>query len=132
MANYRPHRRSALIPMVRCCCRPLARAHCHHGRGDFHMSAAGKLRRRKANGVAPFVYTGVQPSPNVCSRARATDGRSSTNLLWDRAIAAGRCFGIAHQACVRHRPPAKHREAEAVLARLGVKPAFAGMSERGP
>jgi N-acetyl-alpha-D-muramate 1-phosphate uridylyltransferase len=25
------------------------------------------------------------------------DGPFSTNLLWDRAIAAGRCFGAVHQ-----------------------------------
>ncbi len=27
----------------------------------------------------------------------APDGPFSTNLLWDRAIAEGRCFGVVHQ-----------------------------------
>jgi MurNAc alpha-1-phosphate uridylyltransferase len=43
-------RMEALLLLV-----PLAKAHCHKGQGDFHMSASGKLRRRKSGGVAPFV-----------------------------------------------------------------------------
>jgi MurNAc alpha-1-phosphate uridylyltransferase len=27
----------------------------------------------------------------------APDGPFSTNILWDKAIAAGRCFGVVHQ-----------------------------------
>jgi len=76
---------------------PLARAHCHKGRGDFHMSATGKLRRRKPNGVAPFVYTGIQLVSKRLFDGETPDGPFSTNILWDRAIAAGRCYGTAHQ-----------------------------------
>lgn len=75
---------------------PQARAHCHKGSGDFHMDAIGRLSRRKQGRVAPFVYTGVQ----VISRRlldNAPEGPFSTNFLWDRAIAAGRCYGIVHQ-----------------------------------
>jgi MurNAc alpha-1-phosphate uridylyltransferase len=75
---------------------PLARAHCHGGRGDFHMDANGRLARRKPGRVAPFVYTGVQ----LVSRRFVEDAEEavfSTNLLWDRAIAAGRAFGVVHQ-----------------------------------
>lgn len=75
---------------------PLARAHCHNGRGDFHMDPIGRLSRRKPGKVAPFVYTGVQ----VISRrlfADVPEGSFSTNILWDRAIAAGRCYGLVHQ-----------------------------------
>ena len=46
--------------------------------------------------VAPFVYTGIQ----IVSKALLRDspeGAFSTNLLWDRAIAAGRCYGAVHQ-----------------------------------
>ena len=76
---------------------PLARAHCHKGQGDFHMSAAGKLRRRRPNQVAPFVFTGIQMISKRVFAAETPDGPFSTNLLWDRAIAAGRCFGAVHQ-----------------------------------
>lgn len=74
---------------------PLARAACHAGRGDFHMDGAGRITRRKAK-VAPFVFTGIQiVSPRLLADAPA--GPFSTNILWNRAIAAGRCFGAVHQ-----------------------------------
>jgi MurNAc alpha-1-phosphate uridylyltransferase len=75
---------------------PLARANCHGGSGDFHMDATGKLSRRRPGRVAPFVFTGVQ----IVSRRFFADpplGHFSMNVLWNRAIAAGRCYGIVHQ-----------------------------------
>lgn len=76
---------------------PHARANCHRGRGDFHMNAAGALKRRKPNGVAPFVYTGIQMVSKRLFEGEMPEGPFSTNLLWNRAIAAGRCFGAVHQ-----------------------------------
>ncbi|HTU10741.1 MAG TPA: nucleotidyltransferase family protein [Allosphingosinicella sp.] len=76
---------------------PHARANCHRGRGDFHMDAVGKLKRRKPNGVAPFVYTGIQMVSKRLFGGELPDGPFSTNLLWNRAIEAGRCFGAVHQ-----------------------------------
>ena len=75
---------------------PYARAHNHRGQGDFSLDHAGRVIRRQAGRVAPFVYTGVQIlSP------RLLDGWPtepfSTNLMWDRAIAAGRAFGVVHE-----------------------------------
>ena len=95
---------------------PLARANCHVGRGDFHMSATGKLRRRKANGVAPFVFTGIQILSKRLFAGETPDGPFSTNILWDRAIAAGRCFGIVHQGLwFDIGAPANIKKAEAIL-----------------
>ncbi len=68
----------------------------HGGRGDFHMDARGLISRRKPGRVAPFVYTGIQ----LVSRRFLRDapkGPFSTNILWDRAIAEGRLYGLAHQ-----------------------------------
>jgi N-acetyl-alpha-D-muramate 1-phosphate uridylyltransferase len=101
----------ALLLMV-----PLARANCHRGQGDFHMDPIGRLSRRKPGRVAPFVYTGVQ----IISRRLldgAPDGAFSTNLLWDKAIAAGRCYGLVHQGLWFDvgTPPAIART-EAILA----------------
>jgi MurNAc alpha-1-phosphate uridylyltransferase len=76
---------------------PHARANCHTGRGDFHMDASGALKRRKPNGVAPFVYTGIQMVSKRLFAGEVPEGPFSTNLLWNRAIAAGRCFGAVHQ-----------------------------------
>ena len=75
---------------------PLARATAHEGLGDFHMDSAGRLARRAARRVAPFVYTGVQlVSPRLFDDAPT--GPFSMNLLWNRAIEAGRVFGVVHQ-----------------------------------
>jgi MurNAc alpha-1-phosphate uridylyltransferase len=84
-------RMDALLLLV-----PLARAHCHKGQGDFHMSAAGRLRRRKS-GVAPFVYSGIQMISKRLFEGALPEGPFSTNVLWDRAIGKGRCYGAVHQ-----------------------------------
>ena len=75
---------------------PQARAMNHKGLGDFHMDRAGRLRRRGRSRVAPFVYTGVQIVSKALLRD-APEGAFSTNILWDRAIADGRCYGAVHQ-----------------------------------
>ena len=76
---------------------PLARAHCHTGRGDFHMSALGQLSRRGARRVAPFVYTGIQLVSKRLLAGDMPEGPFSTNILWNRAIEAGRLYGTVHQ-----------------------------------
>lgn len=91
-SNWDDEKMDALLLVV-----PQARANCHRGQGDFHMDAVGRLRRRKPNNVAPFVYTGVQLLSKRLFAGDTPDGPFSTNLLWDRAIAAGRCFGAVHQ-----------------------------------
>ena len=75
---------------------PQARAGNHRGQGDFHMDRFGRLSRRARSRVAPYVFTGIQM---VSKRllADAPSGAFSTNILWDRAIEAGRCFGLVHQ-----------------------------------
>ncbi|MGZ8335153.1 MAG: nucleotidyltransferase family protein [Allosphingosinicella sp.] len=90
-ASWDDARMDALLLLV-----PLARAHCHNGRGDFHMRADGALRRR-TRAVAPFVYTGIQMVSKRLFAGEVPAGPFSTNLLWDRAIAAARCFGAVHQ-----------------------------------
>jgi N-acetyl-alpha-D-muramate 1-phosphate uridylyltransferase len=75
---------------------PLANAHCHNGVGDFRMDPLGRLTRRAPGKPAPFVYTGVQ----IVSRRlfeEAPAGAFSMNLLWNRAIADGRVFGLVHE-----------------------------------
>lgn len=84
-------RMDALLLLV-----PHARATCHMGPGDFHMDAGGRLARRKPGYVAPFVFTGVQ----IMSPRLLVDPPGevfSTNILWNRAMAAGRLYGAVHQ-----------------------------------
>jgi MurNAc alpha-1-phosphate uridylyltransferase len=85
-------RMDALLLLV-----PLARANCHGGQGDFHVSPTGALRRKKPGTVAPFVYTGIQIVSKRLFEGEMPRGPFSANLLWDRAIEAGRCFGAIHQ-----------------------------------
>ena len=91
-AGWDEARMDALLLLV-----PLSRAHCHAGQGDFHMSAAGALRRRKRGSVAPFVCTGVQMVSRRLLDGELPEGPFSTNILWDRAIARGRLFGAVHE-----------------------------------
>jgi MurNAc alpha-1-phosphate uridylyltransferase len=88
---WREEEMDALLLLV-----PQARAGNHSGQGDFHMMADGRLVRREKGKVAPFVYTGIQMVSKRLLRD-APEGPFSTNVLWDRAIAEGRCFGAVHQ-----------------------------------
>jgi N-acetyl-alpha-D-muramate 1-phosphate uridylyltransferase len=88
---WRDEEMDALLLLI-----PQARAGNHHGQGDFHMMADGRLSRRGKGKVAPFVFTGIQMVSKRLLRD-APEGPFSTNILWDRAIDEGRCFGAVHQ-----------------------------------
>src|SRR5688572_25092345 len=75
---------------------PHARAYNHRGLGDFHMDRFGRLQRRNRSKVAPYVFTGIQLVSKRLLRD-APEGSFSTNILWNRAIGEGRCFGAVHQ-----------------------------------
>lgn len=67
----------------------------YDGRGDFHIGGDGRLSRRAASDSDAPVYMGAYlVHPRLF--AGAPQGAFSMNLLWDRAIAAGRLSGIAH------------------------------------
>ena len=111
-SHWDDERMDALLLLV-----PLARANCHTGQGDFHMNAAGLIRRKKPGGVAPFVYTGIQMLSKRLFEGDVPEGPFSTNILWDRAIAAGRCFGSRHQGLwFDVGAPANIRKTEEILS----------------
>ncbi|KAA2237889.1 nucleotidyltransferase family protein [Salinarimonas soli] len=65
----------------------------YDGAGDFVMDPAGALERRGERRMAPFVYAGVAIlRPELF--ADTPDGAFSLNLLFDRAITAGRLYGM--------------------------------------
>jgi MurNAc alpha-1-phosphate uridylyltransferase len=65
----------------------------YDGRGDFHIEVDGRLKRRGEGENAPFVYAGVAIlKPQLF--AQTPEGAFSLNLLFDRAIAAGRLHGL--------------------------------------
>jgi N-acetyl-alpha-D-muramate 1-phosphate uridylyltransferase len=68
----------------------------YDGKGDFVRHDDGRLVRRSAAPAGtPFVYSGAYLVAPRLFRG-APPGKFSMNLLWDRAIAEGRLFGIAH------------------------------------
>lgn len=73
---------------------PHARAANFNGPGDFHMDPLGKLSRRRNGRIAPFIYTGIQLVSHRLLRD-APEGPFSTNILWDRAMAEGRLYGMS-------------------------------------
>jgi N-acetyl-alpha-D-muramate 1-phosphate uridylyltransferase len=74
---------------------PHQRAQCHAGRGDFDMAADGRISRMDAAAAKQWVWTGVQMlHPRLLIDPPADV--FSTNIFWDRAIAAGRAFGAVH------------------------------------
>lgn len=90
-SHWDGERMDALLLLV-----PHARAGNHSGLGDFRMDSEGRLARRTKSRVAPFVFTGIQLLAKRMLDG-APDGPFSTNLLWDKAIEKGRCFGVVHQ-----------------------------------
>lgn len=87
--RWNPDEMDALLLLV-----PHARAANFGGPGDFHMDALGKLSRRRDGRIAPFIYTGIQLVSHRLLRD-APEGPFSTNILWNRAIAEGRLYGLS-------------------------------------
>jgi MurNAc alpha-1-phosphate uridylyltransferase len=87
--RWNPDQMDALLLLV-----PHARAANFNGPGDFHMDALGKLSRRRDGRIAPFIYTGIQLVSHRLLRD-APEGPFSTNILWNRAIAEGRLYGLS-------------------------------------
>jgi len=97
---------------------PVEFAFGYQGAGDYAMGAKGGLRRRAESERAPFVFTGVQMlHPRLF--AGAPKGAFSLNVLYDRAQAAGRLFGLRHDGEWLHiGTPDALRAADAHLRRV--------------
>jgi MurNAc alpha-1-phosphate uridylyltransferase len=69
-------------------------SHGYQGRGDFALESDGRIRRRKVEQeLVPFAFTGVSVAhPRLFDGS--PDGAFSHNLVWSRAIAAGRAYGV--------------------------------------
>jgi MurNAc alpha-1-phosphate uridylyltransferase len=87
------------------------------GRGDFLMTPEGRLERRGERDVAPFVYAGTAlVSPTLLNGAPA--GAFSLNRMFDRAIEAGRLYGLRLEGTWMHvgTPDAIEAAEAAILA----------------
>jgi len=70
-------------------------AYGYTGLGDFTADTVGLLTRRGEGEVSPFLFTGIQIlHPRLFKGMEP--GRFSLNVLYDRALEAGRLFGIVH------------------------------------
>jgi MurNAc alpha-1-phosphate uridylyltransferase len=95
---------------------PMATSIGMEGRGDFHLDAAGHLRRRAEGEVAALAYAGVAIwKPEMF--ADTPDGAWSLNLLFDRAAASGRLHGHVLDGTWLHiGTPQALADAEAAMA----------------
>ncbi|GBE44718.1 D-glycero-alpha-D-manno-heptose 1-phosphate guanylyltransferase [bacterium BMS3Bbin10] len=73
----------------------------YDGRGDFGMSADGAVARPDGGEEAAFAFTGVSLANSRLFEG-APEGKFSLNVLWDRAIAKGRAYGMRHEGVWMH------------------------------
>jgi N-acetyl-alpha-D-muramate 1-phosphate uridylyltransferase len=85
-----PERMDALLLVV-----GHARALNYRGKGDFYLDQIGRISRRRSGRIAPFIYTGIQIVSHRLLRD-PPEGPFSTMVLWERAIAEGRLYGVSH------------------------------------
>jgi MurNAc alpha-1-phosphate uridylyltransferase len=95
---------------------PVATAFGYDGAGDFALDSDGRLRRRPAGQTVAWLFAGVQIlHPRLFRDSPA--GAFSLNLLYDRAIATDRLFGLVHHGGWYHiGTPEALAEAEQLLA----------------
>lgn len=114
LRKWDPERMDCLLLLA-----PLTTSVGYGGKGDFAMSPDGRLTRRGEREVVPFAFAGV----SLCDArlfADAPHGSFSLNLLWDRALAQGRLFGLRLDGRWMHvGTPEALAEAESLFEREG-------------
>jgi MurNAc alpha-1-phosphate uridylyltransferase len=73
----------------------------YQGRGDFAFEADGRIRRRVEQEIVPFAFTGVSLAHSRLFDG-SPEGAFSLNAVWDRAMAAGRAFGLRMEGTWMH------------------------------
>jgi MurNAc alpha-1-phosphate uridylyltransferase len=110
---WRPDEMDALLLLA-----AMTTAMGYEGRGDFLLASDGLVSRVPELYSSPFAYTGVQiVHPRLFADTPA--GAFSTNLVWNRAIARHRLFGVRLEGVWIHvGTPEARGEAERYLERL--------------
>lgn len=87
----------------------------YEGRGDFHLDSSGCISRRGERQDTPFVFAGLSLAhPRLFENAPV--GAFSLNVLWDRAIAANRAYGVRMSGLWMHiGTPEALEEAETLM-----------------
>jgi MurNAc alpha-1-phosphate uridylyltransferase len=93
-------------------------SHGYQGRGDFALDSDGRIRRKRVEQeIVPFAFTGVSIAhPRLFDGS--PEGTFSLNLVWSRAIGAGRAYGVRMDGEWMHvGTPSALAEAEQCLSR---------------
>jgi MurNAc alpha-1-phosphate uridylyltransferase len=96
-AAFDPARMDALLLLA-----PTATSIGYIGRGDFAMTGDGQLKRRGEREVVPFVYAGAAVLTPAFFAGAPPQGPSSMSPLFDRAIDAGRLYGLRLEGIWMH------------------------------
>ncbi len=114
LRKWNPERMDSLLLLA-----PLTTSIGYGGKGDFAMAPDGRLTRRGQDEVVPFAFAGV----SLCEASlfeEAPQGPFSLNLLWDRALAKGRLYGMRLDGRWMHvGTPEALAEAETLFEREG-------------
>ena len=107
---YDPERMDGLLLL-----QPVETAFGYDGQGDFHLGSDGRLTRRQQGETTPLLFAGVQIlHPRLFEGNPG--GKFSLNLLYDKAMASDRLFGIVHDGRWYHvGTPSALTEAERLL-----------------
>ncbi|MCK5444537.1 MAG: nucleotidyltransferase family protein [Rhodospirillaceae bacterium] len=90
LAQWDPEKMDALLVL-----HSTVDAYGYEGPGDFHAEPDGLLSRRPELEVSPWLFTGIQIlSPKVFEDT--PEGAFSLNVIYDKAIAKGRLYGLVH------------------------------------
>ena len=112
-AAFDPERMDGLLLLVRA-----AQVEGEIGaRGDFLMDPLGAIRRPREREISPYIFAGVQIlAPALFRDAPGPEVPFSLNLLYDRAMAKRRLFGLVHDGVWFHlSTPGDLARAEAAL-----------------
>jgi MurNAc alpha-1-phosphate uridylyltransferase len=96
---------------------PASTSHGYQGRGDFALASDGRIRRKRVEQeMVPFAFTGVSIAhPRLFDGS--PQGAFSLNKVWNRAIEAGRAYGVRMDGVWMHvGTPAALAEAEQCLS----------------
>ncbi len=96
-AAFDPAAMDALLLLIR-----TTHAEGEVGQGDFLMDPLGKLRRPRERELAPYLFGGVQILSPALFEGTPEDRPFSLNLIYDKALAAGRLYGLVHDGVWFH------------------------------
>jgi MurNAc alpha-1-phosphate uridylyltransferase len=117
-AAFDPAAMDALLLLVR-----TAQVDGEVGRGDFLLDPLGRARRPREREIAPYLFGGVQIL-NPALFEGAPDGPFSLNRLYDRAIEAGRLYGLVHDGAWFHLSTPRDLSRAETMLRAGILPAL--------